>query len=78
MSPIYALSSRNNERSLQVNIPPYTDEEFREIAVRRLTKEEGISTELANTIAEEVMQKLNRKDMRDCIKVSRIARTTEE
>jgi hypothetical protein len=51
MPPIHALSCRNNERSLQVNIPPHTDEEFREIAVQRLTKEEGISTELANTIA---------------------------
>lgn len=32
-------------------------------AVRRLTREEGVSGELANTIADEVMQKLNRKDM---------------
>jgi holliday junction DNA helicase RuvB len=65
-------------RFIVVNIPPYTDREFKEIAVQRLKKEEGISGELATTIAEEVMQKLDRKDMRDCIKVARVARTSEE
>jgi holliday junction DNA helicase RuvB len=65
-------------RFIVVNIPPYTDEEFREVAVKRLTKEEGISAELASNIIEHVTRKLNRKDLRDCIKVARIAGTTEE
>jgi hypothetical protein len=51
---------------------------FTEIAVQRLTKEEGISEKLATKIAKQVMQKLNRKDLRDCIKVARITKTPDE
>jgi hypothetical protein len=63
---------------LLLNIPPYSDEEFKEIAVQKLTKEEKISQEIATDIAEHVMQKMNRKDLRDCIKVARIAKTSED
>jgi hypothetical protein len=49
-----------------------------EIAVQRLTNEEGISEELATEIAKQVIQKINRKDLLDCIKVARIAMTLEE
>jgi holliday junction DNA helicase RuvB len=65
-------------RFIVLIIPPYTDEEFIEIAVQRLTNEEGISEELAIEIAKQVIQKMDRKDLRDCIKVARIARTLEE
>jgi Holliday junction DNA helicase RuvB len=65
-------------RFIVLDIPPYTDEQFVEIAVLRLTIDEGISGELATEIAEQVILKLNRKDLRDCIKVARIARTPEE
>lgn len=65
-------------RFIVVNIPPYTDEEFSEIAVKRLTKEEGISAGIATNIIEQITRKLNRKDLRDCIKVARIAGTTKE
>jgi Holliday junction DNA helicase RuvB len=72
------LSGPLISRFIVVNIPQYTDEEFREIAVKRLTREEGISAELANYIAEQVIRKLNGKDMRDCVKIARTAGTTEE
>lgn len=62
-------------RFIVLNIEPYTNEQFIEIAVQRLTREEGISEELAIKIAEQVMQALNRKDLRDCMKVARLART---
>jgi Holliday junction DNA helicase RuvB len=65
-------------RFIVVNILPYSDEEFKIIAVQKLTREEGVSEELATNITERIMQKLIRKDLRDCIKVARIARTTEE
>jgi hypothetical protein len=61
-----------------LDIPPYNDEQFIEIPVRRLINEEGLSEENATNIANQVMQKLNRKDLRDCIKVTRIAKTPEE
>lgn len=72
------LSGPLISRFIVVNIPPYTDEEFREITVKRLTREEGITAELANNIAEQVMRLLNRKNLRDCVKIARTARTTEE
>jgi Holliday junction DNA helicase RuvB len=65
-------------RFIVLNIPPYTDQQFIEIAVQRLTSEEGISEELATEIAKQVVLKLNRKDLRDCIKVARIVRTPED
>jgi Holliday junction DNA helicase RuvB len=65
-------------RFIVVNIPPYNDAEFMEIAVKRLTKEEGISVEFATNIIEQVTRKFSRKDLRDCIKVARIAGTTKE
>ncbi len=65
-------------RFIVLNIPPYTDEEFIEIVVQRLTRGEGISEELATEIAKQVIQKMDRKDLRDCIKVARIARTLED
>lgn len=79
---VFATSNETNDlltpllsRFIVLNIGPYTTEQFIEIAVQRLTREEGISEELAIKIAEQVMQALNRKDLRDCIKVARIART---
>jgi hypothetical protein len=54
------------------------EHQFTEIAVQRLTKEEGISEKLATKIAKQVMQKLNRKDLRDCIKVARITKTPDK
>jgi hypothetical protein len=65
-------------RFIVLNIPPYTDEEFIEVAVQRLTSGEGISEELATEIAKQVIQKMDRNDLRDCIKVARIARTLED
>lgn len=65
-------------RFIVLDIPPYTEQQFIEITVQRLAKEEGISEKLATEIANQIMQKMNRKDLRDCIKVARIAKTPEE
>jgi Holliday junction DNA helicase RuvB len=65
-------------RFIVIDIPPYTDQQFLEVAVRRLTIEEGISDEFARNIAWQVIHKIKRKDLRDCIKVARIAKTPEE
>lgn len=60
-------------RFMVLDITPYTDEQFMEIAVQRLISEEGISVEFATEITKQVMEKLSRKDLRDCIKISRMA-----
>lgn len=65
-------------RFIVVNIPQYTDEEFKEITFQRLTNKEGVSERVAKDIANQVIQRLSRRDLRDCIKVARIAKTPKE
>lgn len=65
-------------RFIVLDIPPYTEQQFTEIAVQRLMGEESISEEVATEIVEQVLQKLNRRDLRDCVKVARIAKTPED
>jgi holliday junction DNA helicase RuvB len=65
-------------RFIVLDIPPYTEQQFIEIAVQRLMREERITEEVAIEIVEQVLEKLNRRDLRDCVKVARIAKTPEE
>ena len=56
----------------------YTDEEFRAIAVKRL-KQEGIDNEeLALYIANAVLRGLNRKSLRDVIRIGRKSKTIQD
>jgi Holliday junction DNA helicase RuvB len=64
-------------RFLVLEIPEYTFEEFTEIAVSRLTKEK-IDKYLAVTIAEKVWNELGSKDIRDVMKLARLASNEEE
>jgi len=60
-----------------MEIPEYTFEEFTEIAVTRLTKED-VDESIATHIAEKVWNELGSKDIRDVIKVGRLASSSEE
>lgn len=60
-----------------VEIPEYTFEEFKEIAVARLRKE-NVDKILAVTIAEKVWNELGSSDIRDVVKVARLAISIEE
>lgn len=60
-----------------VEIPEYTFEEFKEIAVARLRKE-NVDKILAVTIAEKVWNELGSSDVRDVVKVARLASSIEE
>src|SRR5437867_798297 len=53
-----------------LEVPEYTFEEFTEIAVTRLTKED-VDESIATHIAEKVWNELGSKDIRDVIKVGR-------
>jgi MoxR-like ATPase len=59
-------------RFVVLEIPEYTFEEFSEIAVTRLRKEK-VDKYIAAVIAEKVWNELGSKDIRDVIKVSRLA-----
>jgi MoxR-like ATPase len=55
----------------------HTDDQFREIAARRL-KQEGIEEELALYIANAVIRDLSRKSLRDAIRIARKSKTVED
>jgi MoxR-like ATPase len=56
----------------------YTDEQFREIAERRLRQEGTEDEELALYIANAVLRSLNRKSLRDAIRIARKCKTMED
>ncbi len=60
-----------------IEIPEYTFEEFREIAVSRLAKE-NVDKYIASVIAEKVWNELESKDIRDVVKVARLTETVED
>jgi Holliday junction DNA helicase RuvB len=60
-----------------LEIPEYTFDEFSEIAVTRLRKER-VDKSFANVIAEKVWNELDSRDIRDVIKVGRLASSSEE
>ena len=64
-------------RFLVLEIPEYTFEEFTEIAVSRLTKEK-VDKQVASVIAEKVWNELDSRDIRDVIKVGRLASNIQE
>ena len=64
-------------RFIVLEIPEYTFEQFTEIAVRRLTKEK-VDKQVASVIAERVWNELDSRDIRDVIKVGRLASNIQE
>jgi Holliday junction DNA helicase RuvB len=64
-------------RFVILEIPEYTFGEFSEIAVTRLTKE-NIDESIARVIAEKVWNELGSRDVRDVIKVARLASSIDE
>jgi hypothetical protein len=60
-----------------LEIPEYNFEEFSEIAITRLTKE-NVDKSIARVIADRVWYELGSRDIRDVIKVARLASSSEE
>ena len=60
-----------------LDMPEYTFEEFSKIAVTRV-KKENIHESIARVIAEKVWNELGSKDIRDVIKVARLASNEKE
>jgi Holliday junction DNA helicase RuvB len=56
----------------------YTDEQFKELAVKSVAQKEQIKPEVAMHIAVSVLRKLNSRDLRDVIKIAQRATTIEE
>src|SRR5918992_1026541 len=64
-------------RFMVLHFKQYKYENFREIAVHILAQE-GISSEIATACADAVWLKMKSKDIRDCIKIGRLAKMKED
>jgi MoxR-like ATPase len=61
-------------RFRDIHFKPYTEEEFTEIVVNVLDKEEGIDRDIALLIADGVYNRLKSSNIRECIRVARLAK----
>ena len=64
-------------RFVVLEIPKYTFDEFREIAVTRLVNEK-VDKNIASLIAEKVWYELDSKDIRDVVKLGRLSDDIQE
>lgn len=64
-------------RFFVLHFKPYSFGSFREVSAHILSRE-GVPAEVASAIAEAVWTKLRSKDIRDCIKIGRLAKTKED
>jgi MoxR-like ATPase len=64
-------------RFMLLHFKQYRYESYYEIAVHLLSRE-GISNEIACTVADAVWSKMKSKDIRDCIKVGHLAKTKQD
>lgn len=64
-------------RFIVLHFKQYRYENFRDIAVHILAQE-GISSEVASASADAVWRKMRSKDIRDCIKIGRLAKIKED
>lgn len=84
ISWVFATANRDKKiiepllsRFVVLRIPEYTLEQFEQIAVSRLTKE-NVGKEMALIIAEKVWNELRTKDVRDVIKIARLVTNQED
>ena len=57
---------------------PYTEEEFVEIVANVLDREEGVERKVALIIADSVFNKLKSSNIRECVRIARLARNDPE
>ena len=57
-----------------IQFKPYTEEEFSEIVVNVLDKEEGVERDVALIIADGVFNRLKSSNIRECVRIARLAR----
>ncbi len=56
-----------------IHLKPYTEQEFVNIAVEILDREEGIDRDVATVIADAVFNRLKSTNIRECIRIDRLA-----
>jgi Holliday junction DNA helicase RuvB len=61
-------------RFRDIHFKPYTEEEFVEIVVNVLDREEGVDRDVALLIADGVYNRLKSTNIRECVRIARLAR----
>jgi Holliday junction DNA helicase RuvB len=61
-------------RFREIHFKPYTEEEFVEIVVNVLDREEGVSRDVALLIADGVFDRLKSSNIRECVRIARLAK----
>src|ERR671923_2607565 len=61
-------------RFRDIHFKPYTQEEFVEIVINILDREEGIDRDIALIIADGVYNRLKSSNIRECVRIARLAR----
>ncbi len=65
-------------RFMVIRIKPYDKETAKRVMSRALVKIHHVDEELANYIAENIVEKLGSRDIRDAVKIAKIAKTKEK
>jgi Holliday junction DNA helicase RuvB len=60
-------------RFKDIQLKPYTEQEFVNIAVEILDREEGVDRDIATMIADTVFNRLRSTNIRECIRIARLA-----
>jgi len=61
-------------RFRDIHFKPYTEEEFVDISVEILDREEGIDRDVATVIADAVFNRLKSANIRECVRIARLTR----
>src|SRR5215216_1320848 len=61
-------------RFKDIHFKPYTEEEFVEIVVNVLDREEGVDRDVALIIADGVFNRLKSSNIRECVRIARLAK----
>jgi len=62
-------------RFRDIHFKPYTEQEFVEIAVEILDREEGVDRDVAMIIADGVFNRLKSTNIRECVRLARLTRS---
>jgi Holliday junction DNA helicase RuvB len=61
-------------RFRDIHFKPYTEEEFFEIVVNVLDREESVDRAIALIIADAVYNRLKNSNIRECVRIARLAK----
>jgi len=75
---MHKISPELRSRFLKLTFNEYSPDEFIEVATNVLVKREHVEQSLAEHIAYRLLKEAGTKDVRDAIRVSRLAKTVEE